>query len=384
MNEPTWIWRQLSERADTFERLLQELKAHDYSTVTLAELYAHMSGEHTCAPKSVALVFDDGYLDNWVTVGPLLKKHGMSGTVYVNPEFVDPGDKLRPTLDDIQGINSGATDISQTGFMNWAELEHLDESGVLDVQSHSLTHTWHFTSPNIVDYYVPSTAAGYPWMAWNARPERKSFYMQEDQSCFVPWGTPVFEHEKSLIARRFIPDSDSIDDLVNAVAAQGGPNIFEHSNWRDVVQQLVESVTGGGSFLGTQESEMEYEARVRGELAQSKAIIEERLSKTVDFLCWPGGGTNAIAKQIAGEVGYKSWALPSAELRDKRNKPGEDPSEIKRLPAIRDVRFFNRNWGVGSERLVYLETMAHQESWAFGFLKKAYKLCVAFGIAGQR
>jgi len=351
MNEPGWIWQQLSERTDSFERLLQRLRANHYQTVTLADLYAHMSGKQSCAPKSIVLVFDDGYLDNWVTVYPLLKKYGMCGTVYVNPDFVDPGSELRPTLNDFLD-----SEVSQTGFMNWAELKQLDESGVLDVQSHSLTHTWYFTGPKIVDYYTPSSAAAYPWMAWNARPERKPYYLQEDQTSFVPWGTPVFEYEKSLLARRFFPDAD---------------------------QALLQS-TDSSPFPGMYESDVDYEARVRGELMQSKAIIEERLGKTVDYLCWPGGGVNADVKRLAAEVGYKSWTLPSGEQRDKRNRPGEDPGEIKRLPAVRDVLFFDRKWGVGSERLVYLELLAHQESRAYDLLRKAYKVCVAAGIAGQR
>ena len=384
MNEPTWVWNQLSERADAFERLLKMLKAYNYTTVSLSDLYAHMSGERPCGPNSVVLVFDDGYLDNWVTVAPLLKKYGMFGAVYVNPEFVDPGDELRPTLNDLDGSDAGDAEISQTGFMNWAELKHLDESGLLDVQSHSLTHTWYFTSPKIVDFYAPSSAASHPWMAWNARPERKPFYLQEDQRSFVPWGTPVFEHEKSLLARRFIPDTGRIEELVNAVADKGGSELFGQSNWRGELQRLVEDTTGGTTFPGTRESGTEYETRVRGELMQSKAIIGEKLGKTVDFLCWPGGGVNVVARKLADEVGYKSWTLPSSEQLDKRNMPGENPKEIKRLPALRDVRFLNRKWGVGSERLVYLQMLSHQESWALDLLKKAYKLCVAFGIAGQR
>ena len=119
MNEPGWIFQQLSEKADAFEKLLQKLRSHGYHTVTLSQLYAHMSGEHPCKPKSIVLVFDDGYLDNWVTVYPLLKKYGMCGTVYVNPDFVDLGTECRPTLND-----SPESDVSQTGFMNWAELKH--------------------------------------------------------------------------------------------------------------------------------------------------------------------------------------------------------------------------------------------------------------------
>jgi peptidoglycan/xylan/chitin deacetylase (PgdA/CDA1 family) len=362
MNEPSWIWRQLSERTDAFEQLLRKLRSQNYRTVTLSELYAHMSGTRLCEPKSVALVFDDGYLDNWVTVYPLLKKYDMCGTVYVNPDFVDPGLEARPTLNDYPDSGLHRTDVSQTGFMNWEELKSLDKSGVMDVQSHSLTHTWYFAGPTIIDYYTPDTAAKYPWMAWNARPDRKPYYLQEDQTSFVPWGTPVFEHEKSLLVRQFFPDADRLQDILGS----------------------AEKLQIGTDVPGTYETDEDYEARVRGELMQSKRIIEQKLGKTVDFLCWPGGGVNDLARKLAAEVGYKSWTLPSVEKREKRNRPGEDPREIRRLTALRDVRFFDRFWGVGSARLVYLDMLAHQESTAFDVLKKCYKLAVASGVAGQR
>jgi hypothetical protein len=51
---------------------------------------------------------------------------------------------------------------------------------------------------------------------------------------------------------------------------------------------------------------------------------------------------------------------------------------------MREVLFFDKEWGVGSERLVLLEMLAHQESWLFDLLRKIYKLGVAFGIAGHR
>ncbi len=358
MHKPDWIWSQLSERADVFERLLSLLQKRGYKTVSLSQLYAHMAGERRCEPKSVALVFDDGYLDNWVTVYPLLKKYGMTGTVYVNPEFVDPGTEVRPTIEDVS-----AGEISQTGFMNWAELRQVDESGVLDVQCHALTHTWYFTGPEIVDVYTQSTAAAYPWMAWNARPERKPYYLQEDQAPFVPWGTPVFEHQKSLVARRFFPDPGMVEKFI---AASEPP------------------ASDVDPFPGRYESEQDYEARVLGELAESKAIIERQLGKVIEFLCWPGGGVNDVAIRMAAEAGYKSWTLPSRLQRSKRNRPGEDPGRVRRLPAMREVLFFGRSWGVGSERLVLLEMLAHQESSFFDVLRKVYKLGVAAGIAGSR
>ena len=384
MNDESWVWSHLSERADVFESFLQALSKYGFTTVSLQQLYSHMSGEQICDPNSIVLVFDDGYLDNWVTVYPLLRKYGMKGAVYVNPEFVDPGTELRPTTDDLAGSNGMPQDIDQRGFMNWTELKTLDETGVIDVQSHSLTHTWYFTGPKIVDCYTPSSAKAYPWMAWNARPERKPFYLGEDQTGFVPWGTPVFENEKSLVAHRFIPDETVVAGIIDAVGQASSTEKFDQPGWRKRFEDLVLHVTNGSEVPGEYESADDCEERVRKELADSKSIIESRLDKAVDFLCWPGGGVDDTAKRLAVEVGYKSWTLPGGDSSDRRNLPNTDPTEVKRVPAMRDVYFFGREWGRGSETLMLLEVMAHQDSAFFDLLRKVYKVGVATGIARQR
>lgn len=379
MDYEDWIWSHLSEPADLFERLLARLADSGYSTVTLEQLYAHMAGDERCAPKSIVLVFDDGYLDNWVVVAPLLRKYGMTGAVYVNPEFVEPGDALRPTIDDHAGGNA----LERRGFMNWAELRELDRSGTLDVQSHSMSHTWYYVGGRVEDGYAPDNAKQYPWMAWNARPERKPYYLNEDQSDFVAWGTPVLQFEKSIIARRFHPEQSVMSDIVEQVRRNGGRDFFGRPDWRNDYREIVRRSAGGEEIPGELERENDARDRVRWELAESKARIEANLGKQVDFLCWPGGGVDDAAKRLALDAGYRSWTLPGGDASGKRNVPGSDPSEIKRVPAMRDVVFFGRTWGLGTERLMWLDLLAHQDSALFGWLRKAYKMSVAAGVAGR-
>jgi peptidoglycan/xylan/chitin deacetylase (PgdA/CDA1 family) len=383
MRHDTWIWRHLSERADIFARLLERLARAGYCTVTLDQLHAHMSGEERCPPKSIVLAFDDGYLDNWTTVAPLLESHGMRGTVYVNPEFVDPGSGRREQLRPDRAAD-GADVPDQVGFMNWDELRALDRSGTLDVQSHSLSHTWYPTGPDVEDGYLSATARQYPWMAWNARPERKPYYLAEDQSTFVAAGTPVFRHEKSLIARRFVPDSDRVEDVVAAFPEFSSSAPVGSEDWRRDYRDFVAHTIGDAVFPGSYETADEREARVRGELATSKALIEEALDKTVRYLCWPGGGTDPDAKRLAREVGYRSWTLPSREQVSKRNRPHDDPAQVKRLPALRSNYFFGRKWGQGTERLTMLDIYTHQDSFIHSLVRKAYKMAVAAGLAGDR
>jgi hypothetical protein len=297
--------------------------------------------------------------------------------VYVNPEFVDPGKELRPTIDDPASID-------HRGFMNWSELAALDRSGILDVQSHSMSHTWYFTGPKIIDCHKPESAGKYPWMSWNARPERKPFYLNEDQSDFVPWGSPIFENEKSIIARRFYPEPEMVKKIEDEIGNQGGRKFFENPDWESRYREIVSRIIGDGEFPGTYESEEDCERRVKWELAESKAAIEKNLDKQVDFLCWPGGGVNSTAKQLALDVGYKSWTLPGGDASDKRNIPGSDATEVKRVPAMREVYFLGRKWGRGGDILMLLDVMVHQNSWVLKRIRDAYKLGVALGVFRQK
>jgi len=174
-----WVWSTLSESQATFEQVLAKLVERGFRTVGLADLYDHMSGVRRLAGNCIVLTFDDGYLDNWLHAVPLLRKYGMRATVYVTPEFVDR-------------CSTPRSNTTVEGFMNWDELRAADSEGVLDVQCHALTHTWYFAGPKVVDIHRPLAISPYPWLFWNARPDRKPYYLNENQQSLVPWGQPVF------------------------------------------------------------------------------------------------------------------------------------------------------------------------------------------------
>lgn len=90
--EPAWHWNYLSHPTGLFISFLEYLKRKGFRTVTLREVMEHIMGSRRLPPRSVALTFDDGYLDNWTVVMPLLKAFGFCRRVFVNPEFVDKRD----------------------------------------------------------------------------------------------------------------------------------------------------------------------------------------------------------------------------------------------------------------------------------------------------
>jgi len=322
-----WLWGHLSCPVNTFEDHIHTLAVKGFAAVSLQDVYHHMQYGSALPKKPIVLTFDDGYLDNWVYAFPILKRYGLKGTIFVNPDFVDPTDKLRPNLDDVAAGRLVASSLDATGFLSWVEMSAMETSGVMDIQSHAMTHTWYFSDDRIVDFHHPGDP--YPWLVWNAKPERKYLWLSEDQSLFVPFGTPIYAHDKALITRRYFPDPKLADFLAEQVANQGDVKSFQEEGWRDTLQKLSLQYRSQHQLDGHWESEEQYKARVRYELGVSKEIIEANLRKRVNFLCWPGGGYNDTTRRIAKEVGYLSTTLSP---RDPR-WPSQDPGHISRLGA---------------------------------------------------
>lgn len=344
-----WVWSTLSENLATFEQVLAGLATRGFRTVGLEDVYGHMSGARRLTGNCIALTFDDGYLDNWVNAVPLLRKYGMRATVYVTPEFIEK--QATPRAAD-----------AVAGFMNWDELREADSEGVLDVQCHALTHTWYYAGPKVIDLHRPQAVTPYPWLFWNARPERKPYYLNENQQDFVPWGHPVFEHEKSLIVRRFTPDAMQVNEVCEYVEAHGGATFFDRNTWRRELTSRFPGVGSTGSFSGTTETEEDYRDRVLYELTTSREIIERELQKQVAFLAWPGGGVNETALELAKQAGFKSWTLSSWQKPDFRNQPGAGAHEVKRVSGRSRVKWRNRVAQDGGASWILLKVAIHQGS----------------------
>lgn len=71
--------------ASEFEEQLKYLKANDYKTLTLEQLYAYYKGDFKLKKncKYVALTFDDGLKNYKTIVEPLLKKYDMKASCFV-------------------------------------------------------------------------------------------------------------------------------------------------------------------------------------------------------------------------------------------------------------------------------------------------------------
>jgi peptidoglycan/xylan/chitin deacetylase (PgdA/CDA1 family) len=330
-----WQFRHLSCPVAVFESHLRALQRGGFQAITLHQLYSYVAQGKEIPPRSVVLTFDDGYLDNWVYAYPLLKRYRFHGTIFVSPDFVDPSGTPRPNLEGVWSGKASLDELPSAGFLSWEEMRLMEASGCVDLQSHALTHTWYFTSPEIVDFHHPGDS--YPWLAWNACPEHKHLWMTEAQEKFVLWGTPVYRHEKSLVARRYFPDRALDAVLTKYVRSHGEAAFFQRAEWRRQLEGVAAEYHHAHTNQGRYESESAHVARLCDELAGSKQIIERHLSKRVDFLCWPGGGYTDSALAFCKEAGYLASVHSSWDLSVQKNRFGADPAHFSRIspPASR-------------------------------------------------
>lgn len=123
----------LTISAELFERQLDELVERGLRCGDLETLETIAAGRPI--PPSVFLTFDDGFLNNYETVMPLLREREMKAFVFVLPPLVDAG---APLLWPEVAEDAGRYPQTMRS-VDWAMLEEMKE-GPFEVGSHTLTH----------------------------------------------------------------------------------------------------------------------------------------------------------------------------------------------------------------------------------------------------
>jgi len=347
-----------------FERYVAALARGGVETLFLGELRAYRSGARALGRRAAVLTFDDGYLDFWLYVFPVLQKYRAKATVFVTTDFIDG-----ETAPRVLGRDA------PWGFLSWPEMRTMVASGLVEVQSHAATHTWYPIGPEIEDAHRPDL----PWSTlrhlwWNRFPERKPRWYAEARHDDLPFGLPVFRHEKSLLARRFLVDPRVETALVERVRDAGGRAFFEAPDWRARYGVFYDDVRRGPSVVGVHETPEERRTRVLGELTTSREILSRGLSKEVRFLCCPGGSLNDEVLALAKEAGYDAVSVPRWFERGL-NRPGGNLDRFYRVPSTSPFTRWRSPrldaWAFRTRVLSELGSRRHRLTWsAFGAARR--------------
>jgi peptidoglycan/xylan/chitin deacetylase (PgdA/CDA1 family) len=310
LEKSDWSRRMLSVPLDHFIYFCDHIVSKGYETIFLDQWQHEVTNSTHDNNKYIVLTFDDGYLDNWVYLYPLLKKYNLKATIFINPEFVDPREKPRYTLEDVSAGKVNSTELKNKGFMSWNEMRIMEKSGLVDIQSHSMTHNRYFCDREIIDIFTGEEFS-YDWLPWIKYKDEKPFYMSRNLLKNIPIGTPIFKNDRSLKIKRYFPPDEVIE------YAQCETNKMLRNNnglTRNGRLQLVERLKSFNyNSDGVYESDSQQLKRYEYELCESKSVIEQMLSKKVDFLCWPGGGYNKRSIELSIKAGYKASTVKPSD-----------------------------------------------------------------------
>ncbi len=277
----------LSISAREFSQHLKYFNKNSYKYLTLSELWALACENDLKEGKFVVLTFDDGYLDNYLIAADVLREYKAKATIFINPDFVI--DSPPRTLQQVPNA---------WGKLNLSEIKILQRSGTFEIQSHSMTHDYEFCSDKVIDFYTPEKHKKYYWLAWKLFPNEKPHWCQKLQEYKkrVPTGYPIFEYDRAITARKFEP-SDEFVELAEKRFTKEGSACIESLNKT--------------AHKGTVETEQQWVERVKYELTFSKKLLEEKIGKKIEFICFPGGAYDEKVLELAEEAGYKAYMVSS-------------------------------------------------------------------------
>lgn len=94
---------------DQFRKQMAYLHTHGYHTITLDQLYDYVENGIELPDKPILLTFDDGYVDNYDNVLPILKEYDMKATLFMISDAVNTARFLSVTQ--LHKMEQGGFDI---------------------------------------------------------------------------------------------------------------------------------------------------------------------------------------------------------------------------------------------------------------------------------
>lgn len=109
-------------RTEEFENQMEYLSRNSFNVVPLSALL----DREKMQKRTVILTFDDGYLDNYENVFPVLKKYGFPATIFLAIGFM--GSKMNNSYN------------KPLDMLKWDQIKEMHNSGIIDFEPHTRNH----------------------------------------------------------------------------------------------------------------------------------------------------------------------------------------------------------------------------------------------------
>ena len=297
-----------------FQSQLETLLSRGYRSILIAELMDFLAGKPLAEKKPVLLSFDDGFVDFYFNVYPVLKKYQMRAVVFLVTDWVseDESGGKSGIPAELSGLDAdlaikSALRGDRRLFLSWGMAKEMAESGLVEFGSHSVSHRIGFRS-GLVKRYILSDDAYWKYLQiYNDR---------------VKPGLPIFQKASALTIRRFLPAPKVLDQLTGYFQKEMASSAKSQKRLESGLMELAEKIKP----LGDYEPEIEARSRILSELKGSKEINEKRLGKDCPALCWPFGDYSGRSVELAQQAGYRlAFTTECGSIR-----PGSDRFSLPR------------------------------------------------------
>jgi peptidoglycan/xylan/chitin deacetylase (PgdA/CDA1 family) len=277
----------ISITPEKFEAQIKYLAENGYRAIHLDEFYSALK-KWSMPKKTVLITFDDGYADNFIYAYPILKKYNMKATIFPVTTFINDKPVLRTgkLLNDFELLmNTPHAKGPLYDFLSWDEMRQMTASGLIDIQAHTHQHAAYFEGNKILSFHDGKMNTKLGW-ATNGD---------------MRLGIPIYKIGPSLTIRRYSDDKGLRDKLATFVEQNSGNDFFMRHNAKELLFEIVKK---HGILHGRFESEAESEKRIMDELKLTKSLIENKLNKKVNYICWPWGSADKPLYERAKRAGF--------------------------------------------------------------------------------
>lgn len=111
-----------------FDKMMK-MFAEKYEVVSLGEIVESLTKKRIISPKALAITFDDGYMDNYVSAAPILAKYGLPACFFVTSGYVGTS-RVFPWDRESSNVFR---------LMNWEQVRELAEMG-FEIGAHTVDH----------------------------------------------------------------------------------------------------------------------------------------------------------------------------------------------------------------------------------------------------
>ena len=109
---------ELTLTVEQFDAQMKYLVEEGYNVISTDELVDAWEGKSSLPKKPVVITFDDGHVDAYKNVFPILQKYNLKATFFIVTDSVN----LYPD------------------YLTWQQVREMQSSGFADIESHTLSH----------------------------------------------------------------------------------------------------------------------------------------------------------------------------------------------------------------------------------------------------